>query len=421
MSDAATGFQPLSAGELSRWIVETARPQQRPFVAVGGRTSLAYGGRVTGDPTRISLNEFTQVVDYPARDMTITVGAGISIDALDEILRTENQQLPLDVPQSQRATLGGVLACNTSGPRRFGYGTLRDYVIGLRAVDGRGREFSSGGRVVKNVAGYDLCKPLIGSLGTLAIVTEVTLKLRPRPNACGMLWMTFPGYDDVDMALEAFVSSRTRPRSLDVLSPAAAGSIGRQLGIEVPHDAPALCLGFDGLTEEVHWQIQTAQSELEHFGALATVSFESHDTTAFWNASTEFGVCNDGALTCCTAVRPSGVLELLETCDRLQASSIAYAGNGIVISEAPESVVSAEDGRRFIEQLESAAEPFQGRTLVIECDPAWAGELSELAVPAAVRSLGGRIKQALDPDQLLAPGRIQYDLCTPHSTASENH
>src|SRR5262249_13131056 len=127
------------------------------------------------------LRGLHQVIDYPARDMTITVQAGITIAKLQEVLHAENQRLPVDVPLADRATLGGVLATNTSGPRRYGFGTLRDYVIGISAVNDLGEEIKVGGRVVKNVAGYDLCKLFIGSLGTLGIISQVTLKLRPLP------------------------------------------------------------------------------------------------------------------------------------------------------------------------------------------------------------------------------------------------
>ncbi len=111
--------------------------------------------------------------------MTITVESGITMRALTEELARQGQRLPVDVPQAGQATLGGVVASATSGPRRFGHGAIRDFVIGLSAVDGRGVPFKAGGRVVKNVAGYDLCKLLTGSRGALAVITQVTLKLRP--------------------------------------------------------------------------------------------------------------------------------------------------------------------------------------------------------------------------------------------------
>ncbi len=127
------------------------------------------------------------MIDYPARDMTVTVQAGITLAALQKLLATEKQRLPVDVPRADRATLGGVLAANVSGPRRFGFGTLRDYVIGITTINDEGQETKAGGRVVKNVAGYDLCKLHIGALGTLGIISQVTLKVRPMPEATTLL------------------------------------------------------------------------------------------------------------------------------------------------------------------------------------------------------------------------------------------
>src|SRR5437764_7903752 len=115
--------------------------------------------------------------------MTVTVQAGITVAKLQETLAAEGQWLPVDVPRPERATLGGAVALNKSGPRRLGYGTLRDYVIGISFVTDDGREVKAGGRVVKNVAGYDLMKLQTGSVGTLGVITQLTLKVRPKPEA----------------------------------------------------------------------------------------------------------------------------------------------------------------------------------------------------------------------------------------------
>ena len=111
------------------------------------------------NPDQIS----SSVIDYPARDMTITVGTGMSAGQLCGILRHENQQLPIDTADGE-ITIRELVDFDISGPRQFGYGTLRDYVIGIEASDGSGRVFHAGGRVVKNEAGYDLCRLLIGNL-----------------------------------------------------------------------------------------------------------------------------------------------------------------------------------------------------------------------------------------------------------------
>src|SRR5687768_11971396 len=171
---------PADQGELAS-IISEANRAATPLYPIGGGTSLDFGLPAKAPGEGLSLANLNRVVDYPARDMTITVEAGVTMKTLADLLAAERQRLPIDVPQAERATIGGVIATNWNGPRRFGQGTLRDHVIGISAVDGRGMPFKGGGRVVKNVAGYDFCKLLTGSLGTLGVITQVTLRLKPLP------------------------------------------------------------------------------------------------------------------------------------------------------------------------------------------------------------------------------------------------
>ena len=160
--------------------------------------------------------------------MTVTVEAGIRIDRLAHVLKSEGQRLPIDIAQADRAQSGGAIATKTSGPRRFGLGTFRDYVIGLTAMTAEGRVFHSGGRVVKNVAGYDLCKLLVGSLGTLAVITQVTLKLKPVPETSVLAWAAFEKMADREAAVEGLLTSETRPVAIETLNPSAARLIQSQ-------------------------------------------------------------------------------------------------------------------------------------------------------------------------------------------------
>ncbi|MFG0335819.1 MAG: FAD-binding oxidoreductase, partial [Maioricimonas sp. JB049] len=121
-------FTPNSAAELSRFVAENCRSNRHALYPVGGRTALHYGDSPMQDGLFVATSELARVVDFAARDMTVTVEAGLRIDELKQLLASEGQQLPIDIPQGHRATLGGALACNTSGPGRFGYGTFRDYV-----------------------------------------------------------------------------------------------------------------------------------------------------------------------------------------------------------------------------------------------------------------------------------------------------
>src|SRR5262245_55417521 len=145
----------------------------------GGGTKLDLGNPPTRPGHAVDMRAFDRLIDFPARDMTVTLEAGMTIAALQSILANENLRLPVDVASAPEATVGGIIATNESGPRRLGLGVLRDYVIGISVMNDQGREFKAGGRVVKNVAGYDLCKLMVGSLGTLGIITQATFKLRP--------------------------------------------------------------------------------------------------------------------------------------------------------------------------------------------------------------------------------------------------
>ena len=126
--------------------------------------------------------------------------------------------------RQSEATIGGVIATNWNGPRRYGQGTVRDYVIGIHAVDGRGMPFKGGGRVVKNVAGYDFCKLLTGSLGTLGVITQVTLKLKPIPSSRCSSACVLPDLDAADKAAGARWSIRKRrPTAIELLAGAGLG------------------------------------------------------------------------------------------------------------------------------------------------------------------------------------------------------
>jgi len=193
------------------------------------------------------------IVDYPARDMTITVGAGMSYGTLQTILREENQQLPIDVAD-EGTPLGELAAYDICGPRQFGYGSLRDYVIGVEAVDGTGRVFHAGGRVVKNVAGYDLCRLLVGSRNQLGTITQLTFKLKPLPTQQSIMVAGFRSLRDLEAALERLNLTATTPVILDVLGRSATS---RLLATSMPElaestqgkDAAALLV----LVLKVHW------------------------------------------------------------------------------------------------------------------------------------------------------------------------
>ncbi len=225
----------------------------------GGNTKSWLGNAYVPTDLAISTRQLDQLVDYQPEDLTITVGAGTTLARLQEILGEQGQFLPLDPPELDGQTLGGLLASNRTGPRRLLYGTLRDLLIGCRFVLADGSIGHSGGRVVKNVAGYDLHKLFIGSMGTLGLLTEVTFKVLPRPQVIG--WGQANFNQNKAAAFEtakACVRSNLVPAALEVV-----GELGGNYRLE---------FGAEGVEVAVEKQLAELTAISKKMGALSTES-----------------------------------------------------------------------------------------------------------------------------------------------------
>src|SRR6185503_17632550 len=258
---------PGSPDEVGRG-VRAAAAAGVPVLPWGGGTQMSRGTPPRDGALVVGLRRLARIVEHEPGDLTATVEAGITLEALQAALGARDQWLPLDPPTPGAATLGGVLAVNTAGPRRHGYGTARDLVIGLRVVAGDGQLIRGGGKVVKNVAGYDLVKLYIGSLGTLGIIVDATLKLRPRPEAEGACWATFPTLAGAAEAAAMLAASELGPTALVLLDARAAQAAAPGAGLPVSAMATVL-VAFDGLARTVAWQADETARRLSAGGARA--------------------------------------------------------------------------------------------------------------------------------------------------------
>ena len=399
-------FLPATQTELSRRMGENAQGPARPVYPVGGRTVVHFGLPQLQPGISLCTTNLARVIDYPARDMTITVEAGIRMDELGKVLEAERQRLPIDVSQSHRATLGGVAATNASGSRRFGLGTMRDYVIGISAVDASGRTFKAGGRVVKNVAGYDLCKMLVGSRGSLAVMTQFTLKLRPIPESTTILWTTFDRFGMVDQALERLTTTATRPVALDLLDARAAVAVAADAGLDLPCHRPVLCIGVEGTARETAWQIETLKSELAPIGTRELVPVSDADATKLWFALAEFQVPSDGPLTFKANLLPSHTVEFVDAAEKAGCTLQAHAGSGIVIGHLPDTVTTIDSAAEMLARLRGSARASRGNLIVVHCDEGWKTSLPLLGDPEPGWPLMRKLKQKLDPQNLLNPHQV---------------
>jgi glycolate oxidase FAD binding subunit len=378
--------QATTVAELGQ-IVREAVTRGHAVYPLGGRTLLGFGYPPSKPGIGVDLRRLDQVIDYPARDMTITVQAGITIAKLQGILAAENQQLPVDVPFPEQATLGGAIAVNASGPRRYGYGTLRDYIIGISFINDKGQEVKAGGRVVKNVAGYDLMKLHIGALGTLGIVTQVTLKVRPRPTAVAQY--NFPcSENELQATLNKIHTTQTRPTWVEVLSD----------GHDRNH---TVSVGFENSLETVQWQVRKIGHELNHPQACVT---EPGVPTPYapgeWTTIHEPG--QGVQLKVC--LLPSRLPTFLPVLRQFEHSMWqASAGNGIVSGCIRD--LTLDRARTMLRRLLDAVGP-EGNVVVARCPPEWKRELPVWGKPRGDHGLMRRVKAALDPRGIFNPGRF---------------
>jgi glycolate oxidase FAD binding subunit len=212
---------PSSEAEVAA-VLRAAAQAEMVVVPWGAGTKQDLGRPLERVDLVLSLEKLDRVVDYVPADMTITVEAGMRFANLQALTARHGQTVPLDPPRAAGATIGGIVATAASGPRRMAYGGVRDILLGARVALPDGRVIKAGGKVVKNVAGYDMPKLLAGSLGTLGVITEVSLKLRPLPADSRTLLFGFAELGPAMAAAEAILNSELLPAAMAVLTPDVA-------------------------------------------------------------------------------------------------------------------------------------------------------------------------------------------------------
>ncbi len=386
--------RPAGVGELTD-LVRHAAVDGLALFPLGGRTQLHVGQPPSRPGLGVDLTALDRIIDYPARDMTITVQAGVRLADLARALAAERQRLPVDVPHPERATVGGALAVNASGPRRFGYGTFRDYVIGLSAVNDLGEETRSGGRVVKNVAGYDLHKLHIAALGTLGIITQVTFKLWPLPEASALLTLGCATVD-LEELLRLLRRSRTRPVCLDVLNTAAAADVAATVDLTLPAADWLVVVGYEDSEAAVDWQVGQVMRELPANRVHGLEARAGAVGAPLWQALTDFPV-SPALLSFKAALLPASVGAF---CQRAAAHPgvrlHAHTGSGIVHGNLT-GPLTADAVQEMLQGLRTIAEAGRGSLTLPRCPTAWKKTLPIWGPPRSDAALARRVKEQFDP------------------------
>jgi glycolate oxidase FAD binding subunit len=352
-------------------------------ITLGGKFSKQQaGGPVAPSELTISTAGLCRVLQYEPSDLTISVEAGLPFRELRRRLAENRQMVPLDPPFSEEGTVGGVVAANLSGPRRRLYGTARDLVIGMKFATLEGKLVESGGLVVKNAAGLDLAKLMIGSFGTLAAIAVVNFKLAPMPPCSRSFLLRFATLQGAISARDAILKSVLQPAAIDLLNPLAAHWVDEQgylLAVQAGGNA--------AVVERYGRELKEARP------------VEGEQEDALWrrieNFTPEFLAGHpEGAV-----VRVAGTIRQLEAVlESMSVAGVARAGSGVCYGYFPDCP-SAEAW------IQEACR--KGWKAVIEfAPPAQKAKLNLWPAPSGDLELMKRVKQMFDPNYLLNRGRL---------------
>jgi|SRR5215213_1356335 len=366
---------------------------QLSVIPAGSMTWLDGGNPLRRADILISLRRMARIIDYSPPDLTVSVEAGTSLAELNSAALEEGQWLPLDPPGYSDASMGAIVACASSGALRFGFGTPRDYVIGLRLAHIEGALSKSGGRVVKNVAGYDMNKLYVGSFGTLGVIAEATFKLRPRPDTFTTLVIEDERRERLETLAGTLLAEGLQPASLILTVEQEDGS---KAEYRFGH---ALFVRFIDGEAAVRHQVARA---LELSGRNASILSEA-DQERVWKGLADlerFGK---------TLVRISSPISKTRA---LLEATIATGSTRFVEADLATGIIrvalQVEDNlaAECIERLRSNAHKLGGALFIERADPSVRERASAWDDLGATAGLMSSIKAKFDPRGLLNPGRF---------------
>jgi glycolate oxidase FAD binding subunit len=347
-----------------------------------------------------------RLVDYQPDDMTITVEAGMTLAAVQATLAARGQVLPLDPPLPERATMGGVVAGNRTGPWRAAYRSPRDWVIGLTVIGPDGRAVKGGGRVVKNVAGYDLPRLYTGSRGTLGVIVEVSFKVMPRPPAAGLSLVPLPDAERAESVLARVIDSDLMPTCLELLNSRAARELPGAAAESSPY---RLVVGFEGVPAAITWQQETLAGIVS--GVTTTSDVPESERPALLAALRAFAT-RPGCLHAQVGLLSGDVALMAAWCEAegaargMEVALAAHAANGVLRLRIVDPSPDPAEAAAFVEAVRDAAVARGGSLAITGGLPEIVGRIGRerLAEPAA-RLMRG-IKEALDPHGTMFAGGL---------------
>ena len=378
--------EPASCEALASTLAWAASERLQVLVA-GGRTKLCWGAPAGPADLLLSTAGLRGVVEHRHGDLTATVEAGATLAATNAALAAHRQRLPWDAPWPERATIGGIVAANDSGPRRHGHGAPRDAIIGVTMARIDGQVAKAGGIVVKNVAGYDLSRLLTGSFGCLGVIVTATFKLSPVPPASRTVEVAVDGLEAAAPIVGDLARSALTPTAIEIACPPAR-----------------LLVRFESVEASVSQQADAACAIVGARGSAAVLAGEAEQSAWRWHAAHWSA---DGALIKLSTAPADLFPALVRIRGRAAAAGVAMA----VAGRAALGVVDVrlagpvEAQAHLIAELREHLPPGRGSAVIRRGDPALRRRVDAWGPIGAGRRVMEAIKQRFDPHGLLNTGR----------------
>lgn len=419
-------------------IMKLANKQNWAVIPWGAGAKMALGKIPSRFNLVLSTSRLNKIVDLDVANLTVTAQAGVKLADLQDLLAgAENRCfflpddnlkeqadymcssrdykgvfLPLDPPFPDRMTLGGIVATNSTGPKRLRYGLPRDLILGVKYVSPTGEIIGMGGKTVKNVSGYDVSKIMIGSLGTLGILGEITFRLLPLPEKVAAVVAAFGTFGAAKAFADQVLESKLLPISLEMLNRPACRLTSSQ-GLSLPSEGWSVAVGVEGFDEEVAREIADLKEMAQRQGASEVTALDPDMTSAFWRTLANCGAVPQGK----TVVKFKGSFLISRYAEVMEAWTAASCDYQAALTVSPGSglaygyIFCQSDGDA--EKLAAvgtafrvAAEKCEG-SMVMESAPASLKQrLDPWGSPREDFPLMKRIKDNVDPLGVLNPGRF---------------
>jgi len=422
----SAALQPESSLQISE-IIKFAAAERLGIVATGGRTKLNIGLPPKRYDLALDVSSLNKIIAYDPGDLTLSVEAGLPLAKLAPILAEHHQFLPLPVPFVSHTTIGGIIATGVDGPLRQFYGTARDFLLGMEFVTGEGVAAKSGGRVVKNVTGYDIHKLMIGALGTLGVITRVNFKTFPLPLGTRGFVGRFPTAQQACDMRNRIARSHLTPLTLDILSPSVTEIFESQTATQfesepMPSDVLsrtewATSVGFAGNEKIRERYLADLQRIAEEAGGTG-LSVPEKALPAAFSREREFipiALASSPATTVIKmSVLPAKIADMLTAAQKAaEANSLRWAalarGLGIIYFALFPSALDDGSKQRVVNTTDSVHEAcakLGGQSTIPWCPTTWKSNLKVWGPENPDFPQMRKIKNVFDPQGILSPGRF---------------